>query len=63
MTFKDKYIRGEIAFEEIDEYTYMWGMSDGAISLKDYLGLSVEEEEAWVEDSEEALEELLNKQK
>ena len=63
MTFKEKYIKGEISFEEIDEYAYQWGSSEGTLSLREFLGLSKEEEEAWVEDSEEALEELLKKQK
>jgi hypothetical protein len=62
MTFKEKYIKGEITFEEIDEYVYMWGISDEETLLGEFLGLNKEEEQAWVEDSEEALEELLKKQ-
>lgn len=61
--FKEAYLNGEIPFEDIDRYTYMWGMSDMTITLRAYLGLSAEEERTWVEDSEEALEELLNNQK
>lgn len=63
MTFKEAYINGDILFEEIDTYTYNWGISDETMTLREYLGLSEEEERAWVEDSEEALEDLLNKQK
>jgi hypothetical protein len=63
MTFKEAYLNGELPFEEIDTYTYNWGMSDETMTLREYLGLSVEEERVWVEDSEEALEELLDKQK
>lgn len=63
MTFKEAYLNGDILFEEIDTYTYNWGISDETRTLREYLGLSEEEERAWVEDSEEALEELLNKEK
>lgn len=62
MTFKEKYTKGEILFEEIDEYAYTWGMTDAAMSLREYLGFTKEEERVWVEDSEEALEELLKEQ-
>ena len=27
-TYKERYLAGEIEFEEIDEYSYQWGMSD-----------------------------------
>lgn len=61
--FKELYLAGEIDFEEIDEYSYQWGMSDEECTLAQYLGLNAEEEDAWVSDSEEALRELLDKQK
>lgn len=61
MTFKEEYIKGEISFEDIDKHVYMWGMSDTTMKLGEYLGLNVDEEKALVEDSEEALEELLSK--
>lgn len=63
MKYKEKYIAGEIEFEEIDEYTYEWGMSDTQESLGKYLGLSEEEEDTWVSIGEEALEELLESQR
>lgn len=63
MTFKEKYLAGEIEFEEIDEYTYEWGMSEADMTLAQYLGLSEEEEDAWVSVSDEALQELLDAQK
>ena len=62
-TFKERYLAGEIEFEEIDEYTYQWGMSDDARPLAQYLGLNAEEEDAWVSVSEDALKELLDKQR
>ena len=47
--FKEKYLAGEIAFEEIDDYSQDWGFS--------------EEEDAWVSVGDEALRELLDRQK
>ncbi len=62
-TFKELYLAGEIEFEEIDKYSYRWGMSDDERTLAQYLGLNAEEEDAWVSVSEEALKELLDKQR
>ncbi|MCR5255969.1 MAG: hypothetical protein K6D96_08550 [Acetatifactor sp.] len=63
MNFKELYLSGQIEFEDIDDYSYKWGMSDEERTLAQYLGLNAEEEDAWVSDSEEALKELLDKQK
>ena len=62
-TYKELYLAGEIEFEEIDDYSYEWGMSDDNRTLAQYLGLNAEEEDAWVSVSEDALRELLDKQK
>lgn len=62
MTFKERYLKGEIEFEEIDDYSYKWGMDDNAGTLGKYLGLTKEEEDAWVTIGEDALFELLEKQ-
>lgn len=61
--FKERYLAGEIAFEEIDEYSYQWGMGDDDCTLAQYLGLNAEEEDAWVSISEDALREMLDQQK
>ena len=62
--FKELYLAGEIPFEAIDDYSYEWGMKDDTEeTLAQYLGLNAEEEDAWVSISEEALIELLDKQK
>ena len=63
MNFKERYLAGEIAFEEIDKYCFEWGNSDDERTLAQYLGLNAEEEDAWVSVSEEALKELLDRQK
>ena len=62
-TYKERYLAGEIEFEEIDEYSYRWGMSDDERTLAQYLGLNAEEEDAWVSIGEVALRELLDKQR
>lgn len=61
--FKEKYLAGEIDFEEIDEYSYQWGMSEDERTLAQFLGLNGSEEDAWVSVGEDALRELLDAQK
>jgi len=61
--YKELYLAGKIDFEEIDEYSYQWGMSDDERTLAQYLGLNADEEDAWVSVGEDALRELLDKQK
>lgn len=63
MTFKERYLAGEIPFEEIDEYVSEWNNSDDTRTLCQFLGLNSEEEDIWIDDSDEALQELLDKQK
>lgn len=62
-TFREKYLGGEIEFDDIDDYTYEWGMNDEEMTLREYLGLTEEEEDAWISIGEEALKELLDGQK
>ena len=62
-TYKERYLAGEIEFEEIDEYSFQWGISDDERTLAQYLGLNAEEEDTWVSISEEALKDLLDKQR
>ena len=63
MNYKERYLAGEIPFEAIDDYSYDWGNSDDERTLAQYLGLSAEEEDAWISIGEEALKDLLDKQK
>ena len=60
--FKEKYLAGEIEFEEIDSYSQEGGFSDTTDTLREYLGLNAEEEDAWVSVGHVALKELLNQQ-
>ena len=63
MTFKEKYLAGELEFEEIDDYIARWNESDDTRTLREYLGLNADEEDIWIDDSDEALKEMLDKQK
>ncbi len=63
MNYKERYLAGEIEFEAIDDYSYEWGMGDDPRTLAQYLGLNGEEEDAWVSIGEDALRELLDRQK
>ena len=63
MTFKERYLAGEIEFEEIDSYISKWNFSDLTCALREYLGLNAEEEDTWIEVSDEALKDMLDAQK
>ena len=43
MTFKERYLAGEIRFEEIDDYIEIWNNSDDERTLAQFLGLSADE--------------------
>lgn len=60
MTFKELYVSGQIEFEEIDRYISRWNRSDDERTLAKYLGLNEEEEDVWIDDSDEALKVLLD---
>ena len=62
-TYKERYLAGEIPFEEIDVDTETWSMSDDERTLAQYLGLNAAEEDAWISVGDEALQELLDRQK
>ena len=63
MTFKEKYLAGELEFEEIDDYIARWNEIDDTRTLREYLGLNADEEDVWIDDSDEALKEMLDRQK
>lgn len=63
MTFKVKYLAGEVEFEAIDDYIEEWNNSSTDQTLARFLGLDEEEEDIWIEESDEALQELLDSKK
>ena len=62
-TFKERYLSGEIHFEEIDRYVRRWNNSDDPRTLAKYLGLNAEEEDVWIDVSDEALQDMLKRKK
>ena len=63
MNYKERYLAGEIEFEAIDDYVWEWNNSEDERTLAKFLGLNEEEEAAWIDEGEDTLYELLEKQK
>lgn len=63
MTFKEKYLAGKIDFETIDDYIDEWNNSTTSDTLATFLGLNEEEEDLWIEESDEALKDYLDRNK
>ena len=61
--FKERYLAGEIEFEEIDDYVDEWNNSDDIRILAQFLGLNVEVEYVWIDEGDDALYELLEQQR
>jgi hypothetical protein len=61
MSFKEKYLAGEIEFQAIDDYIEEWNNTSTPETLARFLGLNEEEEDVWIVESDEALKELLDK--
>lgn len=59
MKFRERFMKQETDFEEIFELTDQWNFSDETCTLREYLGLTAEEEDVWISESDEALEELM----
>ncbi len=63
MTFREQFMAGIVEFEEIFDYTQDWNFSDDTRTLREYLGLTEEEEDIWISQSDEALEEFMNQER
>ncbi len=63
MTFREQFMAGIIEFEEIFDYTEDWNFSDDTRTLREYLGLTEEEEDIWISQSDEALEAFMNQER
>jgi hypothetical protein len=50
-------------FEEIFSLTDKWNFSDETCTLREFLGLTAEEEDVWISESDEALEALMEKER
>lgn len=58
--FKERYQAGEIPFDEIDRFISSWNSSGDERTLAQYLGLNAREEDVWIDESDEALQALLD---
>ena len=63
MKFRERYMRHEAQFDEIFDLTDKWNFSDETCTLREYLGLTAEEEDIWISEIDEALEELMNRER
>ena len=63
MKFRERFMNGETDFEEIFDLTDEWNFSDETCTLREYLGLTAEEEDIWISDSDEALEDFMNQER
>lgn len=63
MKFRERFMRGETDFDEIFSLTDKWNFSDELCTLREYLGLTAEEEDIWISKSDEALEDFMEKEK
>ena len=63
MKFRERFMLGEVPFDEIFSLTDKWNFSDEDCTLREYLGLTAKEEDIWISDSDDALEELLEQEK
>ena len=52
-----------IRFEEIDDYIEIWNNSDDERTLAQFLGLGADEEDIWIDDSDEALKAMLDRER
>lgn len=59
MKFRERYMTGEADFEELFDLTDEWNFSDETCTLREFLGLTAQEEDVWISESDEALEELM----
>ena len=61
--FKERYLAGEIEFEEIDDYVDEWNNSDDTRTHAQFRGFNEEEEDVWIDEGDDALYELLEQQR
>ena len=63
MTFRERYMQGMARFDEIFDLTDEWNQGDDPRTLREYLGLTEEEEDVWISESDEALEDLMDRER
>lgn len=63
MKFRERFMNFETDFEEIFILTDEWNFSDELCTLREYLGLTPEEEDIWISESDEALEQFMTQER
>jgi len=63
MTFRERFMQYEAEFDEIFALTDQWNFSDETCTLREFLGLNAEEEDIWISDSDDALEQFMEKER
>lgn len=63
MTFRERYMAGTADFDEIFDLTDEWNLSDETCTLREYLGLTADEEDIWISKSDEDLEAFMEQEK
>lgn len=63
MKFRERFMKKETDFEEIFELTDKWNFSDETCTLREYLGLTAEEEDIWISESDDALEAFMTQER
>lgn len=63
MTFRERFMKHEAEFDEIFDLTDQWNFSDDLRTLREFLGLTAEEEDIWISDSDEALEQFMEEER
>lgn len=62
-SFVQKCLNGEADLFELDEYIEYWHTHDVGVSLREYLGLTPDEYEAWGNGSDSIFRDILRRQR
>lgn len=63
MTFRERFMNYETEFDEIFDLTDKWNFSDETCTLREFLGLNAEEEDIWISESDDALEQFMEQER
>lgn len=63
MTFRKRFMNHEAEFDEIFDLTDKWNFSDETCTLREFLGLNAEEEDIWISESDDALEQFMEQER
>ena len=63
MTFRERFMNHEDEFDEIFDLTDKWNFSDETCTLREFLGLNAEEEDIWISESDDALEQFMEQER